>query len=184
MATCRNWAGPCDKPRLDRSSCLRPLQVVLIASVLRNAFGGDVWIACFRNLRVSNLVVGIGLLTTPAFGQPPSGTLVAQITGSTPPAGVLITPQPAPVAVPPSGVLTGVERSADGAHPFKTTHRKKTTRGRPRRHTIHASRASTTPAAPVNESPAESPLMVKTTPEQPSQVGPETFFPPFGKGKN
>src|ERR1700735_2877442 len=65
----------------------------LVARVIRTAFGVDVRIACTRKLTVSNLIVGIGLLIAPAFGQQPSRTVVAQITGFTPPAGVLITPQ-------------------------------------------------------------------------------------------
>jgi hypothetical protein len=42
----------------------------------------------------------------------------------------------------------------------------------------------TSPTVPANETQQETPLIVKTTPEQPSQLGTETFFPPFGKGKD
>jgi hypothetical protein len=71
------------------------------------------------------LAFGIGLLTETsiAFGQTPSAALVAQVTGSTPPAGVLIGPPPAPVSVPPSGVLATVERGAITAHSFKMSHK-------------------------------------------------------------
>ena len=54
---------------------------------------------------VSYLALSIGLLTETsfAFRQTPSPTIVAQVTGSVPPSGVLIASPPAPVAVPPSG---------------------------------------------------------------------------------
>jgi hypothetical protein len=51
------------------------------------------------------LALGIGLLSEMSSQQRPSPTLVAQVTGSVPPSGILKTPPPAPVAVPPSGVL-------------------------------------------------------------------------------
>ena len=51
----------------------------------------------------SYLALGIGLLTGTVLGQTSQPALVAQ--ALTPPSGVLITQPPAPVAVPPSGVL-------------------------------------------------------------------------------
>jgi hypothetical protein len=133
------------------------------------------------------LAFGIGLLTetSMALGQtPPGATLVAQVTGTAPPAGVLIGPPPAPVAVPPSGVLATVERGAVTAHSFKMAHKLQTTERawpiRTHRHVVHkrsvVRRATATPA------PA-APRVVKTTPEQPSQDGLELFFRQLGKGK-
>jgi len=142
---------------------------------------------------VSYLAFGIGLLTETSFalGQTPNATLVAQVTGSSPPAGVLTAPPPAPVVVPPSGVLATVERGAATALPFKTVQKWQTTKAAPavrtRRQEVHARsatrRATATRTMPVNQSVAITPLVVKTPPEQPSHDGFELFFRQLGKGK-
>ncbi len=76
------------------------------AKLIRDALGiesGDGANCVFPKISgASHLAFGIGLLTETALalGQTPSATLIAQVTGSTPPAGVLVAPPPAPVAVP------------------------------------------------------------------------------------
>ena len=130
------------------------------------------------------LAFGVSLSTAAsiALGQQLGGTLLAQTTGSTPSAGVLVTPLPAPVAVPPSGVLAAVEHGALGARPFDVVHKRPLIRrAAPRkRHAVRVTHSATSQAA---ISRAETPLVVKPPPEQPSQQGAETSFPLFGKGK-
>ena len=72
---------------------------------------------------VSYLALGIGLLTETSFalGQVAGQMTVAQVTGSVPPSGVLITPPPAPVGVPSSGVLATVDRHPAITLPLKVT---------------------------------------------------------------
>jgi hypothetical protein len=147
------------------------------------------------NRGVSYLALGIGLLTETsfAFGQAPSPTLVAQVTGTVPPSGVLTTQPPAPVAVPPSGFLATVERGVSTTTPFKTAQKlsntKRATPVRTRRHVVHwrsATRAKTaTPTSTVDQSVAATPSVVRTTPEQPRPdgIGYELFLPQLGKGK-
>jgi hypothetical protein len=142
---------------------------------------------------VSYLAFGIGLLTETAFAlqQAPSPTLVAQVTGSAPSAGVLVSPPPAPVAVPPSGFLATVERRTVSTLPFKTAQKLQTANGPPpvrmRRHVAHArspTRREATKRTPTtHQSVAGTPLIVKTTPEQQSHDGFELFFRQLGKGK-
>ena len=144
---------------------------------------------------VSYLAFGIGLLTETSFalGQTPSAMLVAQVTGSVPSAGVLVTPPPAPVAVPPSGVLAPIERRAVTTLPFKTAQKLQTTKSGPpvrtRRHVVHsrsaARRETTTRITPADQSAAATPLIVKAPPEQPRHdgIGYELFFPQLSKGK-
>jgi hypothetical protein len=147
-----------------------------------------------RLASMSYLALGIGLLTETSFAlaQTPSATLVAQVTGTVTPSGVLMTPPPAPVPVPPSGVLPTVERRAVTALPFKTARKVQTTKIaaplRTRRHIVHRStnrREATRPTSTVNQSAAAMPLVVKTSPEQPSHggIGYELFLSPLGKGK-
>ena len=143
---------------------------------------------------VSGLALGIGLLaeTSFAFEQSSNATFVAQVTGSVPPAGVLVTPPPAPVAVPPSGVLATIERRAVSTLPFKTAQKLQTKSAPPvrtRRHVVHARSATrremTTRTTPADQSVAATPLIVKAPPEQPRRdgIGYELFFPQLGKGK-
>jgi hypothetical protein len=130
------------------------------------------------------LAFGVSLSTAAsiALGQQLGGTLLAQTTGSTPSAGVLVTPLPAPVAVPPSGVLAAVEHGALGARPFDVVHKRPLIRrAAPRKH--HAVRVTHSATSQAAISRAETPLVVKPPPEQPSQQGAETSFPLFGKGK-
>src|SRR5215472_14256117 len=148
-----------------------------------------------RSGPMSCLALSIGLLTETSFalGQTPSPTLVAQVTGTVPPSGVLRAPPPAPVAVPPSGVLATVERGAGATPAFKTAQKLPTIRRatpiRTRRHGVHwrsAIRAKTsTPTSTTGQSIAATPLVVKTTPEQPQQggIGYPLFLSPLGKGK-
>ena len=90
---------------------------------------------------VSYLALGIGLLTetTFALGQVAGQMTVAQVTGSVPSAGVLITPPRAPVPVPSSGVLATVERHAVVTLPLKTTQKFQITKrpGTTRRYVVH-----------------------------------------------
>jgi hypothetical protein len=66
------------------------------------------------------LAFGIGVLSDASFvsGQPTRSLLVAQITGAVPSAGTLTSQPPAPVAVPPSGVLSTDEGRSSATHPF------------------------------------------------------------------
>jgi hypothetical protein len=94
---------------------------------------------------VSYLALGIGLLTETTFvlGQVAGQMTVGQVTGSVPSAGVLITPPPAPVPVPSSGVLATVERHAVTL-PLKTTQKFQITKrpGTTRRHVMHRAQPS------------------------------------------
>jgi hypothetical protein len=78
----------------------------------------------------SYFALGVGLFTETAIalGQTPSQTVVAQVTGSVPPSGVLITPPPAPVPLPPSGSLATIDRPAVTAVPFTTIQKLRTAR--------------------------------------------------------
>ena len=139
----------------------------------------------------SYFALGVGLLTETAIalGQTPSQTLVAQVTGSVPPSGVLITPPPAPVAVPPSGVLPAIERRAVTTLPFKTAQKVQTaTRSLTMsRHVMHsrsaARRETIKRTTTVDQSIAATPSVVTVAAEQPRHdgLGDELFR--LGKGK-
>ena len=108
-----------------------------------------------------------------------------------PPSGVLITPPPAPVAVPPSGVLATIERRAVTNLPFKTAQKLQTTkRASPvkmRRHVVHwrsaARRETIMRTTTADQSTAATPSVVSTTAEPPRHdgIGYELFQ--LGKGK-
>jgi len=145
-----------------------------------------------RVVSMSCLALGLGLLTETSFAleQTPSPTLVAQVTGSAPPSGVLRTPQPAPVVAPPSGVLVTVERRAFAALPFKTAQKLQITKRASaitkRRHIVHRSanrREAARPTSTGDQSAAAIPLVAKTIGEPPRRDGSEILFAPFGKGK-
>ena len=70
---------------------------------------------------LSCVVFAFGLLTETllALGQSNNPTAVAQGPSSPPPSGVLMTRPPAPVLVPPSGVLPTLERHAVTGRPLK-----------------------------------------------------------------
>jgi hypothetical protein len=90
---------------------------------------------------LSCIALALGLLTETLFalGQTTNPTAVAQGPSSAPPSGVLVTPPPAPVLVPPSGVLPNVERSVT-RRPLKMAEHihiaKSSTPGSMRRHTV------------------------------------------------
>ena len=143
-----------------------------------------------RVVSMSCLALGVGLLSETSFAlrQTPRTTLVAQVTGSLPPSGVSRTPQPAPVVVPPAGVLATVERRAVTALPFKTAQKPPITkRASPpakRRHIVHRSINRREAArTSLDQSAAASPLVVKATAEPPRRDRGETLFTPLGKGK-
>jgi hypothetical protein len=139
------------------------------------------------------LALGVSLSTAASIALgPQSGgtllaqTLLAQTTGSTPSAGVLVTPLPAPVSVPPSGVLAAVEGGAVGARPFNVVHRRPLIRGAALRRAHHHPVPVRTAHSPTSQAAigrVETPLVVKSPPEQPNQVGADTSFSLFGKGK-
>jgi hypothetical protein len=134
------------------------------------------------------LALGIGLLSEMSSQQRPAVTLVAQVTGSVPQSGVLKTTPPAPVAVPPSGVLATVEHSHVPTLPFKTVQGLQTTKkaapARTRRHDVHWTRRKTTTPR-VDQSVSATPLVVKTAPDQAPRDGVayELLLAPLGKGK-
>jgi len=139
---------------------------------------------------VSYVALAIGLLTkTFAFGQTLSPTLVAQVTGSVPPSGVLITPPPAPVVVLSSGVLATVERHAVTTFPLKLQTTKRATLGTMRRHVVHwrlaVRRETTTGTTTEQPSIAATPSVVGGAAEQPRHdgIGYEIFLSSLGKGK-
>jgi hypothetical protein len=138
-------------------------------------------------------MLGIGLLTETslAFGQAANPTLVAQVTGTVPPAGVLTSPPPAPVLVPPSGVLTTTERGVGtSTAQVRASGKPPTPKGaavaRARHHVLHwRSAARATPDASPVQSVRHTPSVVRTIPEQsrPDERGYELFLPWLGKGK-
>ena len=141
-----------------------------------------------------HLAVGIGLLaaTSLAIGQTPSRTLVAQVTGTVPPSGVLTAPPSAPVSVPPSGVLTAVESPHVTAPEFKTGQKSHTARraktAMVRRHAMHrryVAPREASRAASKDQGKTVTPLVVKTIPGQPrtDERGFDLFLPWLGKGK-
>ena len=138
---------------------------------------------------VSYLALGIGLLTETPFAleQSPSPMLVAQVTGTVPPSGALIAPPPAPVAVPPSGVLTTDERHAVTTIPFKTVPMSQTTkRATPVRiphHVRHLRSVAHRKTITRTQSTATTPSVVIAPAVQPRRdgIGYELFQ--FGKGK-
>jgi hypothetical protein len=142
---------------------------------------------------VSYLALGIGLLTetTFALGQVAGQMTVAQVTGSVPSAGVLITPPRAPVPVPSSGVLATVERHAVVTLPLKTTQKFQITKrpGRTRRYVVHRRAAVRSEMMTRGTTTAQqriaTPSMVGTAADQPRHagIGFEFFLSPLGKGK-
>ena len=143
----------------------------------------------------SYFALGVGLLTETAIalGQTPSQTLVAQVTGSVPPSGVLITPPAAPVAVPPSGALATVDRPAVTAVPFTTIRKLRTAgkgssvrSGRQVRHRRPSAGREATARSPTTaQSIIVAPTVVKSPTEQPRDDGIiyGSFLSQFGKGK-
>ena len=139
--------------------------------------------------RVSYFALGVGLLTETLCAIGLSSMLVAQVTGAVPPSGVLITPPPAPVAVPPSGSLATVERNvATTSVPFRTQFlqtrpriRLNTTRRYARRWRAHRRTTAPTSLA-ADQSQAATISLVEAVTEQP-RTGYGLFFSQFGKGK-
>ena len=137
------------------------------------------------------IALGIGLLTETALGQTPSPTIVAQSPTTLRPSGVLTAPPPAPVAVPPSGVLPTIERRAVTTLPFKTAQKIQTAkRAKPvamHRHVVRsaAGRKSTTRTATGDQSIAVTPPVVSKAAEQSRHdgIGYEFFVSQLGKAK-
>ena len=102
---------------------------------------------------LSCVAFAFGLLTETLFalGQTNNPTAVAQGPSSPPPSGVLMTPPPAPVLVPPSGVLPTLERHAVTGRPLKMAQQihiaKSSAPVSMRRHTISSPPAAPLPAA-------------------------------------
>jgi hypothetical protein len=151
------------------------------------------------------LALGIGLLTAASFaqGQTSNATFIAQALAPGPPSGVLRTEPPAPVPVPPSGVvmpsptvehhpiserhaITGghaiTERHAITTPPVKAVQTRQIAK-RATPHIVHK-RLATQRKAIVRTSETIPPVM-STSSEQPSQdaVGYELLLSQLGKGK-
>ena len=143
---------------------------------------------------LSCAALAFGLLTETLFalGQTTNPTAIAQGPSSAPPSGVLMTPPPAPVLLPPSGVLPNVERSvtprplkmAQHIHIAKSSTRvsmrRRTMSSRPaaRHHTITRPMTvaqSMAPTLPVVSTAADSPRHDET--------GFESFLSQLGKAK-
>jgi len=140
------------------------------------------------------LAVAIGLLAeiSLALGQAPSRMVVAQVTGTVPSSGVLAAPPPAPVSVPPSGVLATVESHHATAPEFKTPQKSQTARKAAaailRGHVVrrrYVPPHETARAASKDQVITVAPLVVKTVPEQrrPDARGFDLVLPWLGKGK-
>jgi hypothetical protein len=143
---------------------------------------------------VSSLALGLGLLTEAALalGQPFSSTVVAQAVGAEHPSGVLITPPPAPVAVPPSGVLPTIEHRGFVTLPFRWSQKIQTAKTAApvtlRRHVAHSRRAGRKTIAQittVRQSIAATAHVDSAPAEQPGQdeTGYELLLAQLGKGK-
>jgi hypothetical protein len=144
---------------------------------------------------LSCVALAFGVLTETLFalGQTTNPAAVAQGPSSAPPSGVLTTPPPAPVLVPPSGVLPNVERHAVTARPLKMaedTHIAK--RPAPismRRHTVSSRPAFRHPAitrpTTVAQSKVSTLTVVSAATEEPrhDETGFEPFLSQFGKAK-
>jgi hypothetical protein len=96
---------------------------------------------------VSCVALGFGLFaaTLVALAQTTGPGFVAQATSPTPPSGVLAAPPAAPVSVPPSGVLTTVERRAGNARSIKAIQNARKLRSTPatmRHHVVYRRTAS------------------------------------------
>jgi hypothetical protein len=145
------------------------------------------------------LALGIGLLTAASFaqGQTSNATFIAQALAPGPSSGVLRTEPPAPVPVPPSGVVTPsptvehhpvseghaiTERHAITTPPVKAVQTRQIAK-RATPHIVHK-RSATRRQAIVRTSETISPVM-STSSEQPSQdaIGYELLLSQLGKGK-
>lgn len=133
------------------------------------------------------LALGIGLLTAASFaqGQTSNATLTAQALAPGPSSGVLRTEPPAPVPVPPSGVVMPsptVERRAITTPPVKTAQTRQIAK-RATPHIVHK-RSATRRQAIVRTSETIPPV-ISTSSEQPSQdgIGYELLLSQLGKGK-
>jgi hypothetical protein len=144
---------------------------------------------------LSGVALAFGLLTETLFalGQTTNPMAVAQGPSSPPPSGVLMTPPPAPVLVPPSGVLSTLERHAVTGRPLKmaeqihiaksyapTSIGRHTVSSRPasRRHTIRR-------PATVAQSMAPTLTVVSAAAEasRHDETGFESFISQLGKAK-
>lgn len=144
---------------------------------------------------VSSLALGIGLFTKTALalGQASGPTAVAQAAGSERPSGVLITTPPAPVAVPPSGVLPTGEHRGVVTLPFKWSQNmqaaKKDAPMTMRPHVAHsrstAGHKTITRITTAHQGITTTPPVVSMSAEQPSQdgTGYEQLLAQLGKGK-
>ena len=144
---------------------------------------------------LSCVVFAFGLLTETLFalGQSNNPTAVAQGPSSPPPSGVLMTPPPAPVLVPPSGVLPTLERHAVTGRPLKMAEQihiaKSSVPVSMRRHTISsppAARCRTiTRPVTVAQSMAPTLTIVSAAAEEPrhDETGFESFIYQLGKAK-
>ena len=144
---------------------------------------------------MSSLALGIGLLTETglALGQASGLTVVAQAAGSERPSGVLITPPPAPVAVPPSGVLPTGEHRGVVTLPFKWSQKMRTAKKAApitvRPHVAHsrstAGRKTITRITTAHQGIATTTPVVSMSAEQPRQdgTGYELLLAQLGKGK-
>jgi hypothetical protein len=139
---------------------------------------------------LSYLALGIGLLTETsfAFGQVAGEMTIAQVTGSAPSSGVLMTQSPAPVTVPSSGVLAAVERQI--TFPLKATQEFQITNGpagTTRRRVVHrriaVRRENTTSTAAAQQSVATSSMVGTAADPRHASTGYEPFLSTLGKGK-
>jgi hypothetical protein len=144
---------------------------------------------------LSCVALAFGLLTETLFalGQTTNATSVAQGPSSPPPSGVLVTPPPAPVLVPPSGVLPTFERPAVTARPLKMAQQihlaKSSTPVSVRRHTVisrptYRRRTITRPTT-VAQRMAPTLTVVSVAYEEPrhDETGFESFLSQLGKAK-
>ena len=140
------------------------------------------------------LAFGLLIETSFALGQRANPTVVAQGPSSAPPSGILTAPPPAPVFVPPSGVLPNVERHGGAVRPLKTARQihvaKKSAPISTRHHNNVASHSvsrhhTVTRPISVAQRMTPTPTLVNSAAAEPrhDEEGFEAFLPQLGKAK-
>jgi hypothetical protein len=144
---------------------------------------------------LSCVALAFGLLSETLFalGQTTNPTSVTQGPSSPPPSGVLMTPPPAPVLVPPSGVLPTLERHAVTGRPLKMAEQihiaKSYAHTSMRRHTVRsrpaARRRTITRPTTVAQRMAPTLTVVSVAAEAPrhDETGFDSFISQLGKAK-
>jgi hypothetical protein len=139
------------------------------------------------------LALGLPAETSLASAQTANPPLVAQGSSSAPLSGILTTPPPAPVFVPPSGVLPNVQRHGRAVRPTRTDEQiqvaKKSAPISTHRHNVGLRTASRhhTVKRPMRGAQSKAPTLALANSAAEEQhhgeEGFESFLPQFGKAK-